>query len=133
MNSETAPTIVGYPTWNGRIAPVFDVARIVRLATVTSHEVIDQIEVGLPEYSLHKKTTYLIDRDVTVLICGAISRRFHSILSDCGIEVIPFITGDCDEILAAWMKDRLSGGAFAMPGRCRRRHQCRQRGEEGAG
>lgn len=123
---------MGIPIWNDRIAPVFDVARNIRLVTVGFSKIVDQIDAGLPIDSLPGKTAFLVDRQVTVLICGAISRRFYGMLCDTGIAVVPFINGDFNDVFAAWLENQLDDGTYEMPGRCRRRHQCWRRGREGA-
>jgi predicted Fe-Mo cluster-binding NifX family protein len=56
---------------------------------------------------------------VEVLICGAISRYFYSLLINvAGIDVIPWVSGSIEEVLNAYMKGNLYRQKFLMPGCC---------------
>jgi predicted Fe-Mo cluster-binding NifX family protein len=53
---------------------------------------------------------------VDLLICGAISAQLQFRIVAAGIQVIPFLCGPVDEVLDAYLNDRLARRAFAMPG-----------------
>ncbi len=74
----------------------------------------------------HERAQRIQDLEVGVLICGAISRQLEAGLQAAGIEVLPHICGDVEEVLAAYSCGDLSRECFHMPGCCRRRRQrCR--------
>jgi hypothetical protein len=50
-----------------------------------------------------------------------------------GIRVIPFVTGDVDAVIHAWLTTGLNSGAFLMPGCCRRGRPRPQSGQMGWG
>ncbi|RPH85843.1 MAG: dinitrogenase iron-molybdenum cofactor biosynthesis protein, partial [Desulfobacteraceae bacterium] len=54
---------------------------------------------------------------IDTLICGAISRLFHNLLADAGIEVISWVSGSAEEVLKAYLDGTLSQPKFSMPGR----------------
>ena len=62
----------------------------------------------------------LAQQGVSILVCGAISRPLHEMIILNGIQVIPFIAGDLDEVIGAWLSDALDNDRFAMPGCCGR-------------
>jgi hypothetical protein len=72
----------------------------------------------------------LREQRVQVLICGAISGLQASIVRAWEIELIPFVAGEVDEILAAYVQDGLHSEQFAMPG-CFGRKRRRRRGRSG--
>jgi len=67
-----------------------------------------------------RRAVQLAETGIEVLVCGAISRTLHELLTARGIAVLPFMAGDLQEIVACWVDGRLPGEAFVMPG-CRRR------------
>jgi predicted Fe-Mo cluster-binding NifX family protein len=112
-------------TWNGRISPVFDVSR---------HMVVVEIDQGI----IHRKLEESLDKDlgrkvekitgdgIQLLICGAISQSLAEMLTLRGVQVIPFIAGNVDEVIQASMAGQLNQSCFVMPGCCgRRRHRFR--------
>ena len=118
------------PTSNGRVSPVFDVARQLLVLDVADGQVTGRHEEQLEE-SVTQKMEQL--SDVDLLICGAISWPLSEMLATRGIRVIPFIAGKSEEIICAFMEGRLEQAQFAMPGCCGRKtggsHQrrCRRR------
>ena len=112
--------IIGLPILDNRIAPVFDVARELLLVSIDDGKVIQQELLILPGIA-QEKVIKLVDAGLKVLLCGAISNELNSSATQCGIEVVSFLSGDVQCLLKAWLDDSLNDVAFAMPG-CRRRH-----------
>ena len=110
--------------WNGRVAPVFDVAR---QCLLMENEV--RLELPIPDGSAAIKTSFLADHNVSQVICGAISREYENALVTSGIEVISFIAGPLEQVLEAWQAGNLVQAHFAMPGCGCRRRRCRNRGQ----
>ena len=104
--------------WQGRIAPVFDVARNIRILETQGGRIVGQTEATLPGEPTAQKTIRLVETGIKTLICGAISRPLQAAVSAAGVLVIPFISGNLDEIIAAWRKGRIHDDSFAMPGCC---------------
>lgn len=123
-----------FAAWNGRIAPVFDVATRVRLVEVDSGRIVREADAELPDGPPGQTGGWLAERSVQLLVCGAISRPVEAMVSAHGIRVIAFVAGDLREVVQAWMSGTLESGAFAMPG-CRglgqrRRLECNRSIEE---
>ena len=106
--------------WNDRIAPVFDVARDIRIVEVVEGRTIDQEEDILTGELPVQKALRLVELEVDTLICGAISRPVRTMIASYGIQVIPFLAGNPEAVVQAWIKGRLTEEVFMMPG-CRRR------------
>jgi len=114
---------VALPTWNGRISPVFDVAREAVVVDLEDGLAIRRDDVRLDGPSAVAKARQLVDLRVDVLICGAISRDLDETLSLAGIEVIPQTRGRTDDVLEAFASGRLTARAFLMPGCDRHRRR----------
>jgi hypothetical protein len=120
-----------FASLEGRIAPVFDVARQVEVAEVgPGLEPVEWPE-ALPE-DLPGKALRLAELGVAALVCGAISRSLQTLIEARGIHVVPFRSGELGDVMRAWRRGELDRGAYAMPGcggRRGRRLRRRQRGE----
>lgn len=106
--------------WKGRIAPVFDVARHVLIVEVESGRIIREVEKDLPQNNPGRKIKRLAGIGIDTLVCGAISRFMHELITSHGINVISFVSGDLREVIRAWGQDKIDEADFAMPGCCRR-------------
>lgn len=102
--------------WQGRIAPVFDVARQVWIVESKEGRIVSQTQETLPGEVSLDKASRLVEMGVETLICGAISRYLQGAIRAAGILVIPFVSGSIEEIMEAWGKGRISDASFAMPG-----------------
>jgi predicted Fe-Mo cluster-binding NifX family protein len=116
-----------FTIWNGRIAPVFDVAHRVRILEVDSGRIVREADAEVPDGPPARIGGWLAERGVHVLVCGAISRPVRDIVTAQGIRVIAFVAGDLREIVQAWLSGTLESGVFAMPG-CRGWGRQRRRG-----
>ncbi|HOJ33981.1 MAG TPA: NifB/NifX family molybdenum-iron cluster-binding protein [Candidatus Hydrogenedentes bacterium] len=115
---------VAFSHWNNRIAPVFDVAPQVRIIDVENGQVAHEQEESLAGVLPLQKALRLKELGVNTLVCGAISRPLYAILVGYGIHVIPFVAGNLEEVINAWLSGQIENVVFAMPGCCgqRRRH-----------
>ncbi len=83
--------------------------------------------VIMPADCPQSKLAFLKERQIDVLICGAISRRVREYAEELGIRVNPFVSGEVHDVWEAWKNGRLEEACYSMPGcrRCRRRQgQC---------
>ena len=120
---------IGIAVLDGRIAPVFDVARELLVVDITAGDVDYQEIVLLPDEALDK-VTKLAAIGVKVLLCGAISNEIKAAAEGKGIEVESFLRGSVRRILGGWLNRSLNRAEFYMPG-CRRqagRRRCCQNG-----
>ncbi|WP_457577595.1 NifB/NifX family molybdenum-iron cluster-binding protein [Desulfomarina sp.] len=116
---------VAITVWGNRISPVFDSARTLLIAEVEGDEIIDR-RVERMDTTLFSRVLELLESlDVDVLICGALSMGTAALFDAIRIEVIPFLTGDAEEILSLYV-DGEDLADFTMPG-CPRRRCCRGR------
>jgi predicted Fe-Mo cluster-binding NifX family protein len=107
-----------FAVWNERIAPVFDVARLVRVVVAESGRIVSEKEERLPDGEGAGRALRLTELGVETLVCGAISRSVQVMIAAYGIRVVPFVAGDVRRVVGAWVSGDLEAGVFAMPG-CR--------------
>ncbi len=111
---------IAFSSWNSRVAPVFDVAGRICLVETEEGRILSETTDTLPAEEPVEKVRQLTRLRVNTLVCGAISRFLHDLVRSSGITVVPFVAGDLQEVIHAWIEGRL-GDSFAMPGCCGRR------------
>jgi predicted Fe-Mo cluster-binding NifX family protein len=77
---------------------------------------IERKELFLNEMPLTERLGLLRRMEVTIVICGGISETLHHMLQSCGIESINGITGEVEEVISAFRRNRLKDSKFFMPG-----------------
>ncbi|MFW5845556.1 MAG: NifB/NifX family molybdenum-iron cluster-binding protein [Planctomycetota bacterium] len=112
------------PHWQGRISPVYDVARSFLLFAGGPG---DREALLLSAGPAHERAAGLAEAGVVRLICGAISQRHRLACQAVGIAITPGICGDVEAVIRACIEGALSEERFRMPGCCRRRRR-RHRG-----
>lgn len=110
---------IAIPVWNGRVSPVFDVARSIRVFDICDGAVIDVSDRRL---KIVGRVEALVKLGVDVLICSAISTPLESTLWVSGIQVIPETCGIAEDIISAFVDGDVELKMFRSPG-----HPCAQR------
>lgn len=107
---------IAIPEWQGQVSTVFDFASKLLLIEIDGQKETSRTENLLPDEPMLHRAVRLINFDVDVLICGAISQPLALMISGSGIEVLPEISGSIDEVLNAYLFGRLTEQRFSMPG-----------------
>jgi predicted Fe-Mo cluster-binding NifX family protein len=107
---------VAFATWNGRIAPLFDVTRLLHVVDTAGRQVVRESEESLDEQAPAARAAHLADLGIHALVCGAISRSQEALILAHGLKVVPFVSGELPDVVAAWRARRLASDTFAMPG-----------------
>jgi predicted Fe-Mo cluster-binding NifX family protein len=110
---------VAVAAWEGRVAPVFDVARRALVVEVADGEVVSEEQCALPGSD---QVRALSELGVDLLICGAASRSLERRLLAAGVGLVPDVRGSVDEVVRAYLEDDLRRPRFSMPG-CHAREQ----------
>jgi len=98
---------VGIPMFNSRVSPRFEFAPKVLVATVDDGRVVDRGEYSLNNFTPMRRNALLKEQGVDVLICGGISEFFVRLLMSNGIEVIPMVSGEAEEVLHLFINGNL--------------------------
>ncbi|MDI9570418.1 MAG: NifB/NifX family molybdenum-iron cluster-binding protein [Pseudomonadota bacterium] len=107
---------IAFSHWDNRIAPVFDTSCQIRLVGEDNRRIVLEREELLVEGLPAARALRLAELGVDVLVCGAISRVLQETVAGWGIRVVPFVAGDLEEIIRAWVGGAFDCLAFAMPG-----------------
>lgn len=109
--------------FQGRISPVFDVAKELLLVEVKGARELGRREVRIEETEVSTRAGRLMRLGAHVLICGAVSESLESMLTSMGVWVIPNTCGPIEEVLGAFISRDFGPRSFLMPGCCGRRRQ----------
>jgi predicted Fe-Mo cluster-binding NifX family protein len=124
--SKTGTTVmrIALTVWNGRISPVCDVARRLLIVELEAGKAVSRHEETFSCTEPGQPVKRLTDIQPAALICGAISVPLVEWLTASGIQVFPFIAGEVEDVIAAYVGGTLNNQALAMPGCRGRRRQC---------
>lgn len=109
---------VAVTVWENRLSPVFDASRRLLIAEIENGQITNRaFMIFNPEQPAALAKT-LMELDVPVLICGAVSQVPASTIIAGGITLIPFIAGELDRVLDVYASGNSLAPTFVMPG-CR--------------
>lgn len=118
---------VALTIWEGRISPVFDVSREAVILTIENGVVTTRCHENISTPTTALKPDRLARLGVKTLICGAISESLHRELTARGVNVLGFVAGEIDEVVATFLAHALPSAALCMPGCCAKRKRPRSR------
>ncbi len=98
---------VALTVWEGRISPLFDATRMLLIADIKDQRIAARHYESLDCETACSRAERLNDLGVDVLICGGISEPFAGPIEARGIKLIPFSTGNVEDVLSAYLTDNL--------------------------
>jgi len=104
------------PTWQEQVSTTADFAREFLLVDVEQGREVARTELLIEEEAVAARARRLKANGVQVLLCGAISRPFAWFAAHKGIEVVPFVAGHVDHVVAAYLCGRLADPRYLLPG-----------------
>jgi predicted Fe-Mo cluster-binding NifX family protein len=107
---------IAVPIFQKRISPVLDCCERLLVIDIDQESEIERKDLFLDDMSLSDRLNMLQRLGVAVVICGGISETMYTMLQCCGIESIPGISGDVDDVICAFCHNRLKDSKFTMPG-----------------
>ena len=114
---------IAITVWNGRISPLFDSASNVCIYRSSIEADFSKQLISFADQSAEAKADILLQNRIDLLICGAVSCDAERILSQKGIAVYAYLSGEADEIIRMIKTNSPLYEKFAMPG-CTRKRQC---------
>ena len=109
---------IAFAVWDGRISPVFDVARQIIILEIENGRIISKSKEALAEEDPVEKAGKLARLQIKTLVCGGISRPLAGMLAVYGIQTIPFIAGDLEQTIEAFMAGALPNPILGIQGCC---------------
>ena len=122
---------IAIAVWQSRISPVFDTAGQLLILEIENSCESQRTEQSIFEPSMQKRVDQLVELDVDVLLCGAISRQLADMVAASGIRLVPWLTGDAEGVLQWYLTGKPIDSRFLMPGCDRQRRRVRGMHERG--
>jgi predicted Fe-Mo cluster-binding NifX family protein len=109
---------IAVPYWEGKISPVLDTSSRLLVLEFEGKKEVSRYEIALTACDLGLRCDSILQSGAEVLICGAISRPFYRMLTAAHVDVVPWVSGQVEEIVSAYFERTLNRDRFLMPG-CR--------------
>jgi predicted Fe-Mo cluster-binding NifX family protein len=107
---------IAVPVWENKVSPVLDTASRLLIVDIKDREAKASFETHLEDQDFPQRCLRIQGMGVDVLICGAVSRPFLRMLMASGMEIIPGVSGNPDDVLAAYLSGTIHQQEFLMPG-----------------
>jgi predicted Fe-Mo cluster-binding NifX family protein len=125
---------IAVAAWQSRISPVFDTAGRILVLDIENGRDLGRAQHSVLGLSMQKRVDRLVELDVDVLLCGAISRQLADMVAASGIRLVPWLTGNAEGVLQLYLAGNPIDSRFLMPGCKRQRRRMRaMRGNGRAG
>lgn len=114
---------IALPIWNDRISPLFDTSGRVLILDMEKGNAGEWEEHDMQDLITPMKVRRITELGAEVLICGAVSNQVANLVESSGIELVPWVRGPVDEVIAAFQAGQLDRPCYFMPGCGRRRRR----------
>ena len=107
---------IAIPIFHKRVSPVLDNCTRLMIIDFDQGSEIDRQEICLENFSLAERVNLIKKMTVNVIICCAISEVADHMIKGTEIQLICGIAGDVNQVLSAYLSNRLDEPSFHMPG-----------------
>ena len=104
------------PVFKNRVSPVFDWCSNLLLVEIQSGREVGRSEVAAVDTNPVRQADQLVELGAGLVVCGGISEILLGLIEANNIRVIPGVSGDIDDVLAALSAGELPHPRFMMPG-----------------
>ncbi len=116
--------IIAIPMFNSRVSPRFDCAPKVMVAKVDGGRIVEREQYSLVHLNPIRISSLLYELGVDVLICGGISIFSQRLIVDKGIDLIPMVQGEVDQVLNLFINGNLDSSIIpTLQGKGFRHHR----------
>jgi len=111
-------TTLAISLWGDQVSTTFDFASKLLVVETDGGREVSRKVVALVDEPVDRRARRIRDMAVQVVLCGTISQPLARAVSQAGIEIIPYVAGQVDNVLAAYLCGQLAQPRFLQPG-CR--------------
>ena len=104
------------PEFNGRISPTFDFCRHLLLVEISPGEPSLMTTLDLSGLESNRRAQFLKKLEIDTLLCGGISRKLTEDVEGYDIRIIPWLSGEIQEVLQAYLNGKLPDPQLTLPG-----------------
>ena len=110
---------IGIPVFESRVSPVLDACSRLLVVDIDGGREVGRMEISLEKSSLLERIEVLARWGVCKIICAGVSDIMCRYLAARNIALTSGIAGKLEEILKAYICNKLDDPSFVMPGKGR--------------
>ena len=107
---------IAIPVCGPNIATVFDFTDRLLVVDIAGNQIAGSTQVPVQQTLPSIMAAKLRQMNIDTLICGAVSNGLAAMVSHSGIHLMPGITGNALEVVAAHLGGQLTGAQYHLPG-----------------
>ncbi len=108
---------VAIPRMGETVAPCFEYCATMAIFNVADSGAVEQVDFPLQSREPFDRVRLLRDQRVDTVICGGMQSFYEDLLKAAGFEVISWVEGVVDDLLALYLRGELEPGT-ELPGDC---------------
>ena len=109
---------VAIPRMGETVAPCFEYCATMAIFSIAESGVVEQIDFPLRSREPFDRVRLLRDQKVDTVICGGMQAFYEDLLRAAGFEVISWVSGLVEDLLALHLRGQLVSGT-ELPWDCR--------------
>ncbi len=102
--------------WGNRISPVFDAAKTLLITEIENGMVINKEYLSFDPHLLQGMINLFKEKNISALVCGAISTRPAETIVEHDIRLFSFVMGNAQNFLDSFTGNNRIEKSFIMPG-----------------
>jgi predicted Fe-Mo cluster-binding NifX family protein len=107
---------IAIPIFHHRVSPVLDTCTRLLIIDFEGKDGAARREISFDIYSQSERFEIVKKLNPDAIICCGISEVFDRMLQSAGIRLISGIAGDVEEVVEAFLCNRIDDPCFRMPG-----------------
>jgi len=108
---------VAIPRMGESVAPCFEYCATMAIFDVAGSGAVEQVDFPLQSREPFDRVRLLRDQKVDTVICGGMQAFYEDLLRASGFEVISWVSGFVEDLLAMHLRGELVSGT-ELPGDC---------------
>ena len=101
---------VAIPRMGETVAPCFEYCATMAIFSVAESGAVEQVDFPLQSREPFDRVRLLKDQKVDTVICGGMQSFYEDLLKASGFEVISWVEGFVDDLLALYIRGELESG-----------------------
>ena len=93
------------------VAPCLEYSATMAIFTIEEGAVTDQLDFPLRSRDPFDRVRLLRDQEVDTVICGGVMEKYEDLLKASGIQVISWVSGPVEHLLALFLRGQLVPGS----------------------
>lgn len=115
---------IAIPIKDNELSVVIDFSLILHIVVIKEKEIVIRKNIQFNKNDdLNMKINVIKNNEIDLVICGSISNAFYRLFEMNNIKIIPYICGNLDDVINAYIDDRLNCNKFLMSGCMKHRNR----------